>query len=75
MIPAIPRYWFDRWGNAARQIEDGSWVRYDDHVALMQRMQSEIEELEEQIAELKEKLRDAKLEAKDFQNMLRGFKQ
>ena len=39
MIPATPRYWFGRWGNAARQIEDGSWVRYDDHVALMQRMQ------------------------------------
>ena len=56
------------------QIEDGSWVRYDDHVAAIKLMQSEVEKLEEQIAELNENLRDAKLEAKDFQNMLRGFK-
>ena len=73
-IPAIRRYEIDCWGNAIQQIEDGSWVRYDDHVTAVKLMRSEVDELEEQIAELNENLRDAKLEAKDFQNMLRGFK-
>ena len=75
MIPAIRRYWIDCWGNAIKQIEDGSWVRYDDHVAAVKVMRSEIEELEEQIAELNKNLRDAELDVKDLQKTLRGFKQ
>jgi hypothetical protein len=76
MIPAIQRYWVDGVdGWSMEQAEDGSWVRYDDHVAAVKLMRSEIGRLKEQIASLNENLRDAKLEAKDFQNMLRGFKQ
>lgn len=52
MIPAIQRYEIDCWGNAIKQVEDGSWVRYDDHVALMQRMQLKIQKLKETITEL-----------------------
>ena len=48
------------------QIEDGSWVRYDDHVAAVELMRSEIEKLEEQVAELKESLWNAKIESLDF---------
>ena len=75
MIPAIQRHEIDCWGNTIKQIEDGSWVRYDDHVASMGLMQSEIEKLEEQIAELNKNLRDAELDVKDLQKTLRGFKQ
>ena len=75
MIPAIRRYKLDCLWNAIRQVEGGPWVRYDDHVTAMGSMRSEIEKLEEQVAELNQNLRDAKLEAKDFQNMLRGFNQ
>ena len=74
-IPPIRRYELECGRNAMQQIEDGSWVRYDDHVAAVELMQSGVEKLKEQIAELNKNLRDAKLEAKDFQNMLRGFKQ
>lgn len=74
-IPSIRRYEIDCWGNAIEQVEDGEWVRYDDHAAAVKLMLSEIEKLEEQVVELNGNLRDAKLEAKDFQNMLRGFKQ
>ena len=40
MIPAIQRYEIDCWGNAIKQVEDGSWVRYDDHVAAVKLMRS-----------------------------------
>ena len=74
-IPPIRRYELECGRNAMQQVGDGSWVCYDDHVAAMESMWSENEKLKEQIAELNKNLRDAKLEAKDFQNMLRGFKQ
>ena len=73
-IPPIRRYELECGRNAMQQVEGGSWVRYDDYVAVVKLMWSAIEKLEEQIASLNENLRDAKLEAKDFQNMLRGFK-
>ena len=72
-IPAIRRYQIDYRWSAIKPV-DGPWVRYDDHVTAMESMRSEIGRLEEQIAELNKNLMDAKLEAKDFQNMLRGFK-
>lgn len=59
-IPLIRRYELDCWKNAMQQVEDGSWVRYDDHVAEVKLMRSEIGKLEEQVAELKEKLWSAK---------------
>ena len=72
-IPPIRRYDLDCiW---MHPVEDGSWVRYDDHVAAVKLMQSEIEKFEEQVASLNENLREAKLEAGDLQNKLRGFKQ
>ena len=52
MIPAIRRYEIDCWGNAIEQVEDGSWVRYDDHVAAMESMLSEVEKLKLAIEEL-----------------------
>jgi len=52
MIPAIRRYEIDCWGNAIKQIEDGSWVRYDDHVTAVNVMLSEIEKLNLAIEEL-----------------------
>ena len=75
MIPASQRYEIDCWGNAIKQVEGGEWVRYDDHVAAVKLMRSEVEKLEEQVAELKKNLRDAELDANDLQNMLRRFKQ
>ena len=74
-IPPIRRYELECGRNAMQQVEDGSWVRYDDHVAAMKLMRSEIEKLEEQVAELNVNLRDAELDAKDVQKKLRGFKQ
>ena len=74
-IPPIRRYELECGRNAMQQIEDGSWVRYDDHVASIKSMQSEVDKLEEQITELSKNLRDAELDAKDFQKTLRGFKQ
>ena len=53
MIPAIQRYWVagvDGW--SMEQVEDGSWVRYDDHVAAMESMLSEVEKLKLAIEEL-----------------------
>ena len=74
-IPPIRRYELECGRNAMQQVEDGRWVRYDNHIAEVILIMSEVEKLEEQITELNENLRDAKLEAKDFQNMLRGFNQ
>lgn len=62
MIPAIQRYEIDCWGNVIKQVEGGPWVQYDDHVASIKLMLSEIEKLEEQIADLKVELWNAKLE-------------
>ena len=59
-IPPIRRYELDCIWIAMQQVEDGSWVRYDDHVAAVKLMQSEVEKLKEQVAELKEKLWSAK---------------
>ena len=59
-IPPIRRYELECGRNAMQQVEDGSWVRYDDHVAEVKLMQSEIGRLEERVAELKEKLWSAK---------------
>ena len=73
-IPAIRRYKIDYRWNAIKPV-DGEWVRYDDHVAAVKLMRSEVEKLEEQVAELKKNLRDAELDANDLQNMLRRFKQ
>ena len=54
MIPAIQRYWVDGVdGWSMEQIEDGSWVRYDDHVAAMESMRLEVEKLNLAIEELK----------------------
>ena len=66
MIPAIPRYEIDCWGNAIKQVEDGSWARYDDHVASIKSIRSEVEKLEGQIAELNESLWNARIESLDF---------
>lgn len=74
-IPPIRRYELECGRNAMQQVEGGSWVRYDDHVAAVKLMQSEVEKLEEQIAELNQNLRDAELDVKDLQKTLRGFKQ
>ena len=65
-IPAIRRYKLDCLWNAIRQVEGGPWVRYDDHVAAVKLMRSEIEKLEEQVAELDESLWDARIESKSF---------
>jgi len=73
-IPPIRRYKIGYRWNAVKPV-DGEWVRYDDHVAAVKLMQSEVEKLEEQVAELNENLRDEKLDVKDLQKTLRGFKQ
>ena len=65
-IPPIRRYELECGRNAMQQVEDGSWVQYDDHVAAVELMRSEVEKLEEQVAELKEELWNARLESKSF---------
>ena len=65
-IPAIRRYEIDCWGNAIKQVEGGPWVQYDDHVAAVKLMRSEVEKLEEQIAELNDSLWNARLESQSF---------
>ena len=44
-IPDIQRYSVDGWGCEIDQVNDGSWVRYDDHVAAVELMRSEVQQL------------------------------
>jgi hypothetical protein len=53
-IPAIQRYEIDCGGNAIKQVEDGPWVRYDDHVASMELMQLSMKKLEQETSQWKE---------------------
>ena len=65
-IPRIRRYELDCGRNTMQQVEDGSWVRYDDHVTAVKLMRPEVEKPEEQIAEFKESLWSAQIESLDF---------
>lgn len=53
-IPAIRRYENVCWQIAMQQVKDGSWVRYDDHVAAMKLVQLSMKKLEQETSQWKE---------------------